>query len=49
MKRQNFHLTEEHIDFLKRYKRDYGVQASEVIRRALEEFIRRHEREAQKI
>ena len=35
MKRVNFHLSEEQIEFLKRLKKETGVPASECIRRLI--------------
>ena len=45
MKRVDFHLTEEQIEFLKRLKKETGVPASESIRRLLDDKMRKHLRE----
>ena len=41
MKRVDFHLTEEQIEFLKRLKKETGIPASESIRRLLDEQIQK--------
>jgi hypothetical protein len=37
MKRVNIHLSERHIEFLKRHKKETGMPGSELIRRLLDE------------
>lgn len=41
MKRVNFHLSEEQIEFLKRLKKETGIPASESIRRLLDGQIQK--------
>ena len=45
MKRVNFHLSGEQIEFLKRLKKETGIPASESIRRLLDDKMRKHPRE----
>ena len=45
MKRVDFHLTEEQIEFLKRLKKETGIPASESIRRLIDGRIKEREAE----
>jgi len=44
MKRVNFHLTDKQIEALRGYAKKTGLKVAEIIRRAVDEFLKKEEK-----
>jgi predicted DNA binding CopG/RHH family protein len=46
MKRVNYHLTEKQIESFKKLSKETGLSVAELIRRAIDDYLRRERRGA---